>query len=145
MKVTLGPVQQAAIINAALLGTFQAHVWRQFGAVDPDLNYIFWSPTNGHPGLLHQHGPQQRPGHGDGPAQGTPVDRPADRAPPTSRSAGCWRQDIPYVWHDRAIWAIVAQPNVQNFNNPTDPGGRQGLRHDRRGRSGPPRSGSLSS
>ncbi len=46
MKVTLSPVQQAQIINVALLGTFQAQLWRQFGAVDPDLNYIFWSPTN---------------------------------------------------------------------------------------------------
>ena len=46
MQVTLAPVQQADIINTALLGTFEAQVWRQFGAVDPDLNYIFWSPTN---------------------------------------------------------------------------------------------------
>ena len=46
MTVTLSPIQQAQIINTALLGTFEAQLWRQFGAVDPDLNYIFWSPTN---------------------------------------------------------------------------------------------------
>ena len=45
MQVTLTQVQQADQINTALLGTFQATSWRQFGAVDPDLNYIFWSPT----------------------------------------------------------------------------------------------------
>ena len=46
MQVTLSPVQQADIISTALLGTFEAQMWRQFGAVNPDLNYIFWSPTN---------------------------------------------------------------------------------------------------
>ena len=46
MTVTLSPIQQAQIINTALLGTFEAQVWRQFNAVNPDLNYIFWSPTN---------------------------------------------------------------------------------------------------
>ncbi len=46
MTVTLNPIQQESIINTALLGDFEAQVWRQFGAVNPDLNYIFWSPTN---------------------------------------------------------------------------------------------------
>ena len=38
-------VEQNDLINNALAGTFQALEWRQFGAVDPDLNYIFWSDT----------------------------------------------------------------------------------------------------
>ena len=46
MQVTLSTVQQAEIISTAVLGTFEAQLWRQFGAVHPDLNYIFWSPTN---------------------------------------------------------------------------------------------------
>ena len=62
MTVTLSPIQQADEINIALLGKFQASVWRQFGAVDPDLNYIFWSPTNATtPVVRHQHGPEHRP------------------------------------------------------------------------------------
>ena len=32
-------------------------------------------------------------------------------------------KDIPYVWYDRTVWAIGAQPKVQNFNNPTTPAG----------------------
>ena len=38
-------VEQNDLINNALAGTFEALEWRQFGAVDPDLNYIFWSTT----------------------------------------------------------------------------------------------------
>src|ERR1019366_10359224 len=45
MQVTLSPVQQSKQISIALSGTFEAQVWRQVGGLDPDLNYIFWSPT----------------------------------------------------------------------------------------------------
>ena len=31
--------------------------------------------------------------------------------------------DIPYIWYDRAVWAVGAQPKVQNFANPSDPAG----------------------
>ena len=61
MTVTLSPVQQAQIINTALLGTFEGQLWRQFGAVNPDLNYIFWSPTNATARASPRHGPQHRP------------------------------------------------------------------------------------
>ncbi len=28
-------------------------------------------------------------------------------------------EDIPYVWFGRDTWAVVANPKVQNFANPT--------------------------
>jgi hypothetical protein len=31
--------------------------------------------------------------------------------------------DLPYIWYDRTVWAIGAQPKVENFNNPTTPAG----------------------
>ncbi len=45
-------VQQNDDINQALAGTYQALAWRQFGAVNPDLNYIFWSTTTVSSGSL---------------------------------------------------------------------------------------------
>ena len=44
-QVKTATVEQNEIINNALAGKYQALGWRQFGAVDPDLNYIFWSTT----------------------------------------------------------------------------------------------------
>ena len=44
-KVQNTIVEQNDDINDALVGQYQALGWRQFGAVDPDLNYIFWSAT----------------------------------------------------------------------------------------------------
>ena len=31
--------------------------------------------------------------------------------------------DLPYLWLDRAVWAVVSTPKVQNWNNPTTPTG----------------------
>ena len=45
MKVTINVQEQAALINDALAGKYEAVTWRQFGAVAPDLNYIWWSTT----------------------------------------------------------------------------------------------------
>ena len=51
MKVNINIIAQATIINDALAGTYQATLWRQFGAVDPDLNYVWWSTTTVGPPL----------------------------------------------------------------------------------------------
>ncbi len=51
MKVNINIVAQATIINDALAGTYQATLWRQFGAVDPDLNYVWWSTQTTAPPL----------------------------------------------------------------------------------------------
>ena len=34
-------------------------------------------------------------------------------------------QDLPYLWQDRTIWMVAAQPKVQNSNNPTTPSGQK--------------------
>ncbi len=73
MTVNLNPIQQVDIINTALQGNFQAQVWRQFGAVDPDLNYIFWSPQNVTPGFAINMARNTSPSHAGRPPQGTPV------------------------------------------------------------------------
>ena len=51
-QVKTNIVQQNDTINNTLAGTYQALGWRQFGAVDPDLNYIFWSTTTVSSGSL---------------------------------------------------------------------------------------------
>ncbi len=32
--------------------------------------------------------------------------------------------DLPYLWLERTVWAVIGNPTVQNFNNPTTPQGR---------------------
>jgi ABC-type transport system substrate-binding protein len=123
MKVTLDPIQQADEINIALLGTFEAIVWRQFGAVDPDLNYIFWSPTNINSVFSINMARNTDPAMQAALIKGRQSPNPSDRASAYQEVAKLMGSDIPYIWTDRTVWSIGAQPKVQNFNNPTTPAG----------------------
>jgi peptide/nickel transport system substrate-binding protein len=123
-KVSTTIVQQNQTINNALAGKYQALGWRQFGAVDPDLNYIFWSTTTVSSGSLS-------------------INMARNADPAIERALLSGRQstdksvreaayktvnkrlalDTPYLWTDRAVWAVIGNPSVQNFNNPTTPQG----------------------
>jgi peptide/nickel transport system substrate-binding protein len=123
MQVTLAQIQQADEINDALAGKFQAVGWRQFAAVDPDLNYLWWSPTeifgSVNPNFAQNKDPQMEVLL----QQGRRSTDPAVRAKAYQQIAQRLNKDLPYIWNDRATWAIVSASNVQNFNNPVTPAG----------------------
>jgi len=127
MKVTLTQVQQADQINNALGGLFQATSWRQFAAVDPDLNYLWWSPTEifgtGPSSLATNFARNTDPLIETYLQQGRTSTDPATRATAYQQVAKRLNADLPYIWQDRATWAIVARSDVQNWNNPTTPEG----------------------
>jgi ABC-type transport system substrate-binding protein len=124
-KVQNTIVEQNQIINNALAGKFQALQWRQFSAVDPDLNYIFWSTTTASSGSLSINmarnvDPRIETALLAGRASSDESVR-AKAYQTVNKRLGL---DVPYVWTDRAVWAVIGQPKVQNFNNPTTPAGQ---------------------
>ena len=121
--VTLSPVQQAQIINTALLGNFEAQVWRQFGAVQPDLNYIFWSPTQINAAYSINMARNNDPAMEVALQKGRQSADTATQVSAYQQVASLMGQDIPYVWGGRTVWSIGAESKVQNFNNPTLPSG----------------------
>jgi ABC-type transport system substrate-binding protein len=124
MTVSLSPVQQADIINVALLGTFEAQLWRQFGAVNPDLNYIFWSPTNADtPGFAINMARNDDPKMQTALIEGREATTQSGQVAAYQQVSKLMGSDLPYIWYDRTVWAIGAQPKVENFNNPTTPAG----------------------
>ncbi len=126
MQVTLTQVQQDEFISDALGGKHQAYNWRQFGAVDPDLNYIFWSPTTIFPAPINLAVNMARntdPQMETLLQQGRTTSDKAERAKVYQKVAQQFGKDIPYIWLDRAIWSVIAASKVQNFNNPTLPDG----------------------
>jgi peptide/nickel transport system substrate-binding protein len=123
MDVTLGAVQQTNIIDTALLGHFQAQMWRQFGAVDPDLNYIFWSPTTINPVYSINMARNADPAMQTALLKGRQSTSQADRTAAYQEVGRLMGSDIPYLWTSRNVWAVAAQPRVANFNNPTTPAG----------------------
>jgi len=123
MQVALTQVLQADQINNALTGKFQAYEWRQFGAPDPDMNYLWWSPTEVHPGFAVNFARNTDPKVETLLQTGRQSSNQQTRAQAYQQLAQQLNKDLPYIWNDRATWAIIADSRVQNWNNPTTPSG----------------------
>jgi len=124
MKVSILIKAQSALINDALAGTYQATGWRQFGAVDPDLNYIFWSTTTAMAtGLSINMAKNSDPQIEAALQQGRSSIEPSVREQAYKTVNQRLGVDLPYLWTDRAVWAVISTPSVQNWNNPKTPSG----------------------
>jgi peptide/nickel transport system substrate-binding protein len=130
MKVTINIQEQSALINDALAGKYQAVTWRQFGAVVPDLNYVWWSTTTATGAI-----PLNMARNSDARIQaalvlGRTTSDAATRIKAYQKVNQYLGEDIPYLYGDRSTWAVMAKPNVQNFNNPTTPSGATAIGFD---------------
>jgi peptide/nickel transport system substrate-binding protein len=127
MSVSINTLAQSTLINDALAGTYQATSWRQFGAVDPDLNYVWWTTqlASGPIALNMARNVDTRiqtaliAGR-------TTADKSA-RVKQYQDVNKHLAEDIPYLWLARDTWAVVANPKVQNFANPTTPTGSKAV------------------
>jgi peptide/nickel transport system substrate-binding protein len=130
LHASIATVEQNALIDNALTGKFQAATWRQFGAVEPDLNYVFWSTTTIDPGISINMTRNDDPRIQAALTVGRESLSSATRIDAYKKVNEYLAQDLPYIWGDRSIWAVVADPNVQNFVNPTAPNGTPALGMD---------------
>jgi ABC-type transport system substrate-binding protein len=129
-KMTINILAQASLINAALAGTYQATAWRQFGAVDPDLNYVWFSTTTTSPPLALNMARNSDPRIQTALTAGRATGNQAQRVKYYQQINQYLAEDIPYIWGDRDTWAVIANPNVQNFCNPVTPGGSKAIAFD---------------
>jgi peptide/nickel transport system substrate-binding protein len=127
MKVNVNVLAQATIINDALAGTYQATLWRQFGAVDPDENYVWWSTTTVGQALSINMARNNDPRIQTALEAGRQTGNKADRIKHYQKVNQLLAEDIPYLWLARDTWAVVANPSVQNFANPTTPSGSKAI------------------
>ena len=124
IKVTIDTMQQNQLINSALSGDFQATQWSQFGTITPDLNYIWFSTSTVQPS-----GTSINMARNDDPRIEQAM-QTGMSSPRTSVRTAAWRrvnellgQDVPYVWTNRLIGAVISRPNVQNWAGPKAPNG----------------------
>jgi peptide/nickel transport system substrate-binding protein len=127
MKVTINIQEQNNLINDALAGKYQAVTWRQFGAVDPDLNYVWWSTTTASGPIPLNMARNSDPRIQAALIAGRTSGDRATRVKAYQEINQYLGEDIPYLYGDRSTWAVAANPNVQNFNNPTTPQGSKAI------------------
>jgi ABC-type transport system substrate-binding protein len=130
VKVNIDIQEQSALINDALAGTYQATMWRQFGAVNPDLNYVWWSDTTVKPPLPLNMARNSDPRIETALIAGRISLSSSARIKAYQEVNQYLAEDIPYIYLDRATWAVIANPKVQNFVNPTAPNGDKGIGFD---------------
>lgn len=130
--VTLGYVEQATIIDDFVLGKFQAVTSYQFGAVNPDLNYVWWSTTTispvGSVGLNFTR--LDDPIIEQNMLMGRHTTDQATRIAAYRTVNEQLAKDLAYLWIEQYLFSEIATPRVQNFNNLTLPNGMPGYSFD---------------
>jgi hypothetical protein len=131
VKVAVKTLQQNDLINNALFGTYQSTEWSQFGGMSPDLNYVWFSTeTANKTGLSINMARNIDPQIQQAFVTGMASANKATRVKAFKKINERLGADIPYVWTDRSIWALIAKPKVQNWANPKTPAGKAALGQD---------------
>ncbi len=132
VTVTLGEVEQATIITDFITGEFQAATVYQFGAVTPDLNYVWFSSTTVSPvGSIGLNFPRNSdPQIETALLTGRHTTDQATRNKAYQTVNERLAVDLPYIWLSQYFFSEVAESRVQNFANPTLPNGSPGYAFD---------------
>jgi peptide/nickel transport system substrate-binding protein len=125
IDVNITLVEQSQYIANAATGNFQAYDWRQFGGLDPDYDYIWWTSENAGEGIALNFARNKDPQIDAALQQGrssTDLQTRKDAYATVQRKIN---DDLPYIWYDRAQWAVVAQNNVRGITNGPLPDGSE--------------------
>ena len=130
--VTVSEVEQATIIDDFVLGKFQAVTSYQFGDVNPDLNYVWWSTTTISPigsiGLNFTR--LNDPTIESAMLEGRHTTDQATRVKAYQTVNEQLAKQLPYLWIRQYLFSEVASEKVQNFNNLVLPDGKPGYSFD---------------
>lgn len=130
--VSVNEVQQADIIADFVTGKFQAVTDYQFGSVNPDLNYVWWSTTTISPiGQIGLNFPRNSdPAIESAMLTGRATTSQATRVTAYRTVNERLAKDLPYLWIQQYLFTEVAQSRVQNFNSRILPDGSPGYSFD---------------
>ncbi len=131
-EVTLTQVQQAQIIADFVTGNFHAVTLYQFGATNPDLNYVWFSTTTVKPiGTIGLNFPRNNdPQLESALLTGRHTTDQATRVKAYQTLNDRLAADLPYLWISQFYFSEVAANRVQNFANPVLPDGSPGYAYD---------------
>jgi len=127
IKAQVNVVSQGSFIGEALQGNYEANLWRQFGAVDPDNDYIWWISDNAKGALTLNFARNQDPEIDKALNDGRGTLDIEKRKDAYARLQQRFTADVPYVWLDRSSWAIVAANDVRGIENGPLPDGQPSM------------------
>ncbi len=130
--VTINQIEQANLINDFIAGQFQAATSYQFGTIDPDLNYVWWSTTTVKPvNSIALNFPRNAdPVIEQNMLTGRHTTDQATRVKAYQTVNEQLAKDLPYLWLQQYLFSEVATSRVQNFANPTLPSGAKQYAYD---------------
>jgi peptide/nickel transport system substrate-binding protein len=125
MQVEVQILEQSTYILNAIQGNYTAQIWRQFGAADPDGNYVWFNGANASGALTLNMARNNDP----------TIDAALDAQRATTDVAPrqqAWNTiqkqqaiDLPYLWLSHLRWAIAAGNDVRGLDGGTLPDGSQ--------------------
>jgi len=126
--VSAGVVAQGVLIANMAAGKFQSYTDEGFSAPDPDLNYVWLSPTTaGSPGGFALNFARNKdPAIETALQQGRTNPDRAARVEAYQNIDKLLAKDLPYLWLSQAPWSVTARAGVMNFANPILPDGTRG-------------------
>jgi len=131
-NTSVAAIQQATLITDFITGKFQAATSYQFGAVDPDLNYVWYSTTTVSPvGSIGLNFPRNSDPEIEFSLQsGRTSSVPATRQVAYKKLNQLLARDLPYLWLEQYPFAVIGDQRVQNFAGLTLPSGAPGYGFD---------------
>ena len=125
-KVSITSMDQGKLINNALSGEYNATIWRQFGAPDPDGDSVWWNGANTQPPIALNMARNTDPVLDQALAVGrtNPIDEQRKLAYITVQQQ--LAKDVPYLWLSHIPWGLGAQNSVRGIDQATFPDGSAG-------------------
>ena len=127
VSVTTDTTEQSSFISKTVTGNFQANLWRQFAASDPDGDYVWWTGKNATGpitlNMARLNDPQINAALDKARASGDDAVRKQAYADLQKRQT----ELVPYIWLAHTQWAIGAGKSVRNLVNQTLPDGQAAL------------------
>jgi len=120
-------VDQAAFIIEAVQGKYQANLWRQFGAPDPDFDLLWWVSDNAEGVLALNIARHKSPCQDAAMKKGRENADEAIRKQAYAELQQCFADEVPYVWLEHTVWTIVANNKVHGIANGPLPDGTPSL------------------
>ncbi len=128
IKTTVSPVEQGQYIGLALVGNFDAFAWRNFGAVDPDELFYWWSSATSSPigTLALNFGRFQDKTIDDNMLKMRTSPDIDDRKAGAQAVNKAFGDQVYNLWLYWTMWTIAADPKVRNITNLPLPEGIDG-------------------